>query len=58
MLAEFVPLLYYPVSEPIVTYIFPESELVLLETICSCSYFLFNYEKLIYVAFVETLDPM
>ena len=55
MLAEFVPLFYYPISEPIVTYIFPVSEFVLLETICSCSDILFDYENLIYVPFVETL---
>ena len=57
MLAEFVLLLYYPISESIFTYIFPVSELVYLETICSCSYFLFDYENLIYVPVVETLDP-
>ena len=57
MLAEFVPFLYYAISEHIFTYIFPQSELVLLEIICSCSYFLLDYENRIYVPFVETLDP-
>ena len=56
MLAEFLPL-YYPISEPIFTYIFPVSVLVKLETICSCSYFLLDYDNLICVSFVETLDP-
>ena len=58
MLAEFVPFLYYPISEPTFIYIFPVSELVLLETICSCSYFLLDYENLNYVLFVETLDTL
>ena len=34
MLALFVPLLYYHISETIFTYIFPVCELVHLEIIC------------------------
>ena len=55
MLAVFVSLLYYPISEQIFTYFFPESEFIELETICSWFDFLLHYENFIDVPFVETL---